>query len=303
MWRFLLRVRRWLRAEIVFGFLIATVFWAAVLGWQAAYAPTDSEKQKCHEAAERSGHKGEECKTLWERTTSDPVAFFTFWLSISTIGLWIVTWQSGKRQSKDMTESIDVAERALVAGERAWLRVEIRVASNLNISLTGITLPLLFKVTNCGSSPATNVRVFHNLLLNHPGRMETMEAYRQFSANVRTRAEREPAVDFMSYTVFPDETKPFYSRAYVQPQSIKDAADAWEKAVEERLPYFDLFMVGCVAYRIPFDDRQHQTGFSVNIKRRIDGTEDWGIFRLDETSVNPSDIGIFESAWGSPSID
>ena len=52
----------------------------------------------------------------------DPVAYFTIWLvvftgflAVSTVGLWIVTWQSGKRQSKDMTESIDVAERALVS--------------------------------------------------------------------------------------------------------------------------------------------------------------------------------------------
>jgi hypothetical protein len=90
---------RHLNPEIVFGFLIATVFWIGILGWQAAYAPTEVEKQKCYEAAETAGHKSEECKTLWERTTSDPVAFFTLWLviftgvlAVSTIGLWFVTW-------------------------------------------------------------------------------------------------------------------------------------------------------------------------------------------------------------------
>jgi uncharacterized membrane protein len=46
-----------LRAEIVFGFLIATVFWAGVLGWQAANAPTDAEKQKCYDDAEKGHHK------------------------------------------------------------------------------------------------------------------------------------------------------------------------------------------------------------------------------------------------------
>jgi len=108
MWRFLLRVWRWLRAEIVLGFLIGSVFWAAVLGWQAAYAPTDAEKQKCYDAAHKAGHKSEECKALWEKTTSDPVAFFTLVLAISTIGLWVATvflYRAGERQFRHVRRS------------------------------------------------------------------------------------------------------------------------------------------------------------------------------------------------------
>jgi hypothetical protein len=138
MYRFLIRVLRWLRAEIVFGFLIATVFWAGVLGWQAANVPTDAEKQKCYDAAEKAHHKTEECKTLWQRTTSDPVAFFTFWLVLSTIGLGISTvmlWGAGEKQfrharrssaiqSRDMKASIAVAERSASAAERALRDLE-----------------------------------------------------------------------------------------------------------------------------------------------------------------------------------
>jgi hypothetical protein len=157
MWRFLLHVWRWLRAEIVFGFLIATVFWAAILGWQAAYAPTDSERQKCHETAERSGYKSEECKSFWERTTSDPVAFFTFWLAISTVGLGISTvllWAAGEKQfrharrasvvqSRDMQASIAVAKKgaeaalksadALISAERAHLFVTVDETNILDV--------------------------------------------------------------------------------------------------------------------------------------------------------------------------
>src|SRR5579864_3041457 len=126
MGRFLLRIGRWLKAEIVIGFLIATLFWIAVLGWQAAYAPTDAEKQKCYETTEKSGHKTEECKTFWERTTSDPIAFFTFWLFVSTVGLGVSTvmlWLAGEKQfrhsrrsfivqSRDMKDSVAVAKQA-----------------------------------------------------------------------------------------------------------------------------------------------------------------------------------------------
>lgn len=38
---------------------------------------------------------------LVAKTIDDPVALFTLVLAVSTIGLWIVTWRSGVRQSKD----------------------------------------------------------------------------------------------------------------------------------------------------------------------------------------------------------
>jgi len=120
-----------LNAEIVFGFLIATVFWIGILGWQAAYAPSEIEKRQCEESARQSGHKAEECKTLWERTTTDPVAFFTFWLVVSTVGLGISTsllWVAGEKQfgfltrnataqSIDTKNSIAEASRAATAME------------------------------------------------------------------------------------------------------------------------------------------------------------------------------------------
>jgi hypothetical protein len=128
----------------VVGFLIATLFWIGILGWQAAYAPTEMEKQKCYEAAHNGGHKSEECKSLWERTTSDPVAFFTLWLVIFTAGLTVSTvllWRAGEkqfrhariasmRQSRDMRASIVAVQRSAdaamlaIGSERAWFTVD-----------------------------------------------------------------------------------------------------------------------------------------------------------------------------------
>jgi hypothetical protein len=39
--------------------------------------------------------------TIWHWTTHDPVAFFTFVLAASTIGLWIVTWLGIRGQSSE----------------------------------------------------------------------------------------------------------------------------------------------------------------------------------------------------------
>ena len=102
---------RKLNPEISIGFLVATIFWIGVLGWQASYAPTETERQKCHDVA----HKSEECKTLWEKTTTDPVAFFTLVLAISTIGLWgatIFLYRAGEKQIKVAQIGSNAADRS-----------------------------------------------------------------------------------------------------------------------------------------------------------------------------------------------
>jgi hypothetical protein len=126
--------------EIAFGFLIATVFWIGVLGWQAAYTPSEMEKHQCEESAHKAGHKTEECKTFWERTTTDPVAFFTFWLVVSTIGLGISTcllWVAGEKQfeflTRNATEQAVETKNSIAEAARAATAME-RVASGIAIS-------------------------------------------------------------------------------------------------------------------------------------------------------------------------
>lgn len=187
---FLLRVLRSFRAEIVLGFLIATIFWTGVLGWQAAYAPTDAQKQECYEAAKKEGHKSEECKAFWERATSDPVAFFTLWLVIFTGGLTVSTimlWLAGERQidflernseaqARDMQASLAAAKmsaeasastaeaaRRTLESDRAWLTWKSINTINLtNTSLNGRFYNKAFAFSpvwiNTGRSPAQRVR-------------------------------------------------------------------------------------------------------------------------------------------------
>lgn len=61
-------------------------------------------------------HEGHDGKSFWERTTEDPVTLYTLWLaiftavlSLSTIGLWVVTWRGSIRQSQDMKATIELA--------------------------------------------------------------------------------------------------------------------------------------------------------------------------------------------------
>lgn len=149
-----------LNPEIALGFLLATIVWIGVLGWSLSYTPPEIEKQTCYETARKTGHKAEECKTLWERTTSDPVAFFTFVLSISTIALFATTvalWRVTRK-------SADVAERALTDLERPYIylheiKTDIGVFFNPNTVIREDQGPYFqFSVINYGRTPGNMAR-------------------------------------------------------------------------------------------------------------------------------------------------
>jgi hypothetical protein len=160
------------------------------LGWQASYAPTDSEKRQCEEAATKSGHKTEECKTIWERTTTDPVAFFTFWLVVFTGGLGISTvllWRAGEKQfrharrsaaiqSRDMQASTDVSKRAADAAmisaqvSKAAIRAIITIpnyTATRHHSNDGVVFGYAFEpnIENAGTTHAVNFRIVCSVAL------------------------------------------------------------------------------------------------------------------------------------------
>jgi hypothetical protein len=106
--------------KAVMAFVCATLFWVAVLGWATSYSPTDPQKKACYETAAKSGRDTSECKTFWERTTSEPIALFTFFLAFSTVGLWAATiglYSAGERQ---LAHFEDTAKREL----RAYISIK-----------------------------------------------------------------------------------------------------------------------------------------------------------------------------------
>jgi hypothetical protein len=117
--------------EIPFGFLLASLFWIGVLGWQSSYSLTGTEKQKCYEEATKTGHKSGECKSFWERTTSDPVAFFTFTLTVVTLALGAISVRQFhylKRSDATARIAAEAARNsadALISAERAHLFVAV----------------------------------------------------------------------------------------------------------------------------------------------------------------------------------
>jgi hypothetical protein len=110
-----------------------------VVGWATSYAPNPEKEKACYQAAAKSGYNTEQCKSLWERTATDPVALFTLVLSFATIGLWITTLNGIRRQSNE-TKIL----------QRAYLSTAPR-----GLHTTAIAHVALI---NGGNLPARNVR-------------------------------------------------------------------------------------------------------------------------------------------------
>jgi hypothetical protein len=139
-------LRRLTNGEFALALLASSLFWIAVIAGTTSYAPTDRQKDVCYQAAAKAGHGTDECKALWEKTTSDPVAAFTLVLAISTIGLWVATlglYIGGERHS----------ERELRAYIVATVQAEVR-----NFHTANPTVLLGF--VNAGQTPAHGVRIW-----------------------------------------------------------------------------------------------------------------------------------------------
>lgn len=115
---------RWALFGAALGFLVA--------GCLLSSTPEPRHKQ---EVSQYTPNKEDENnfprESFWQRTTNDPTALFTFWLAlftagltISTVGLWAVTYltlrharQDAARQARDTEKSLDASVKAANAAD------------------------------------------------------------------------------------------------------------------------------------------------------------------------------------------
>jgi hypothetical protein len=106
--------------------VIAGTILAARINHPAIYRQHDNQAPYEYSTRKQEAHPGE---TFWQRTLSDPNAFFALCVSIftavlafSTIGLWIATvrlWRSSETHAGHMGTSVAEASRAATAMERS----------------------------------------------------------------------------------------------------------------------------------------------------------------------------------------
>jgi hypothetical protein len=110
-------------------------------------------------------------------STEERLAECTWWLAIltgvlafSTLGLWVVSWRSGVRQSRDMLASLgeakrsaDLAERDLTATQRAFVYLEhLDMSVIRDRSETAILCKVVPFWANSGNTPTKNLVIKTN---------------------------------------------------------------------------------------------------------------------------------------------
>lgn len=137
------------------------------------------------------------------------IAFF----ALCTVGAGLLQWNAMKGQLGEIQkqypelqkaalaarDSADVARDTLIASNRPWMNVEAHVYGSLMFTKDGAYIPITFKSTNIGHSPAMNVWTSAELYLPQNPERDT-EAERVRLCNTLTK----PLAINAGVTVFPN---------------------------------------------------------------------------------------------------
>jgi hypothetical protein len=192
---------------------------------------------------------------FWDKAADDPVAYFTLWLvgftgvlALSTIGLWLVTWRSGVRQSKETRDAIQVARHAneigrsgIIAEQRAWVSVgDLKIDKDILFREHGANISISVMIKNIGKTPALGVHTA----------MEMICGYGEEPDAVKRLSEEAKSLDPLhrARTLLPGDS---YRRKW------GFHIDWPSGGVGHVFPV----IIGCTTYQISPDNSIHQTAF------------------------------------------
>ena len=253
------------------------------------------------------------------------VAIFTGLLVIATAGLWVFTallWKTTIRAVKGEEVAIATAREgnqisrdSIAAGQRAWLRPEVRITSvrythekRGPFRISG-ALDIFFTVTveNLGNSPAIRVvlgkRQIIDIVLEMEDIADVPGEQTTLGEEIKANRSREDEV-----VIFPGEKREMRSalslstHRYDEIIAKFDAADASaaEKAMDDgkepQAVYRQIspIFVGCVDYRFQSSGDHHQTWFAYEVM-----TNDGHAIDLDDLfeGETPCDRFMLRRSW------
>jgi hypothetical protein len=183
-----------------------------------------------------------------------------------------LAWWVFKGQLREMEktygpikQSADATKAALIAGQRAWVRIdEMGVGGGgLSIGNDGAGVSISFVLTNIGNSPAIKLSYHPELVVMASGISIPNEQERVCEA-----ARRQWQGGF---TLFPNEQFPRtmgFGQYSVGTSALKDALERGLEVSADK-QHVVLFVVGCVDYTFTTDpDTHHQTPFIRELTKR-----------------------------------
>jgi hypothetical protein len=174
-------------------------------------------------------------------------------------------------------EANAIAREALVAGGRAWLKVDAAILGNLEI--TGdqpeVRASVDLIITNVGGTPATDVCIA--IELKHAWALNISPIQKAISAKVRQEPEQGW---FPKATIFPNQPARFTYNLGGGNDGLVAAREQFKDSPTS-VTIIGLLIVGCVQYRLPGSSTLHQTGISYNIELIPTETRGQAIFESD----------------------
>jgi hypothetical protein len=224
-------------------------------------------------------------------------------LAASTIGLWIVTLRSGKRQTEDMKAAIeasnlqakaserqaDIAERSLDSINRAWIDLDVTLKEGddiLALTEKEIRADITIIIKNHGRSPALKTSLTIDLSPTFDQAYDFLQAAKKVASSPIHLAARHGDVNMIG----PDK---IHEAPYIitvpMPKQNELPSDTDDGIV-------GIFIVVCASYGLGTSNRPRYTGMIFEI---IHGygppitfkTSDMGIFHSGRLAVRPVGVG------------
>jgi hypothetical protein len=149
--------------QIVFWLLLPLLIVVFVtLGAHSIYVRVPTEEHKnCLQAAKETGDKYPYCpsdESVWERGLSDPVAYYTLWLTLFTGALAVV----GIGQGILLGQQMKLDREEFISSHRPKLRLR---HLRIELPIVGLPVKLRFTLSNIGDTPANVAIVDVTLIL------------------------------------------------------------------------------------------------------------------------------------------
>jgi hypothetical protein len=189
-------------------------------------------------------------------------------LTIILAGSIIALWRSAEKlarasdrqigQSEKAAEAVlksaDVAEKKMLAAQRPWISVEMRINESLTYDVNGLRISLLFILKNGGNSPARNV--LPTAYVHLPSFMGDGKSVDQEQRNYRAQISGCQSGLGGGITILPGETKMHLVTAIVSRDAIKKSMRLPD---QQMASFIYPSIIGIVRYQTTFSEHWHQT--------------------------------------------
>lgn len=225
-------------------------------------------------------------------------------LALATIGaliVYIFILSSMVGQQEEMRkaataaqQAADVAERTLIATQRAWISVEASVGAPLVFDQNGASTSIAFRIKNVGNSPATHITPHVRLGVLKEGGPYPLEEQTRGCSEVR----QGPIG--LGFTLFPGQSFPesqgLASGSWGVNISQEEIGKGRQVSADKK--HIALFIVGCIDYTFPSDpEHHHQTGFIFDLLRFVKGIP-VAVINPDDGQIPADNLRLMDSPFG-----